>query len=112
MKLVFVYTLLLLMVVLQSFSPIVSATETHQVDAVHLQTEHSHQNDTSLLLSENDEHDIKDCHHCGHCSGIHLSWLSVKEPATQNFTPASKLSFQLASAISTFIEPALRPPIV
>ncbi len=100
-----------MMVALQSFSPIVSATQTHQVDAAHLQTEHSHQNDTQLLGSDNSEHDIKDCHHCGHCSGSHLSWLMLKETLEQIPSTTSNPLFLIVTSPIAFIEPTLRPPI-
>lgn len=83
--------ILVLSIVLQSFSAIASVTsEDHQVDIEHLQIQHDHADDRNILKESADKepHDIKDCHHCGHCSGSHLSWILVS-----NLNSTAKLHF-------------------
>ncbi len=106
--------LLVVSIVLQSLTAVVSATsENHQIEIEHLQTQHDHNDDFSLLTeSAGDEHhDIKDCHHCGHCSGSHLSWILIN-----NLNNSTKL-FNINNTpyqfdqTKAFLEAILRPPI-
>lgn len=100
---------LILMIVLQSFSTIAETSKTHQLDVQHLQTEHSHSDDASNSVAN--EHDTQDCHHCGHCSGSHLVWIFVKDVSS----PLHLMSFDKTPYLNTtqkeFSEATLRPPI-
>ena len=72
--------LLVVSIVLQSLTAVVSATpENHQIDIEHLQIQHDHADDRNVSNDNvgDEQHNEKDCHHCGHCSGSHLSWILV-----------------------------------
>ncbi len=101
------------MVVLQSLSAIAGASETHQLDIQHLQTEHSHSDDANLVTegSGTDNHNTQDCHHCGHCSGAHLAWIIAKDlPSGIDRKYVDKTPYQNTTE-KEFIEATLRPPI-
>jgi len=106
--------LLVISIVLQSITGVVSATPgNHQIDIEHLQTQHNHQNDINLDdISKDDQgHDVKDCHHCGHCSGSHLSWISVHSlSSTLHFLNTNKTPYQFDQT-KEFLDAILRPPI-
>ena len=104
---------LIIVIVLQSFSAIADASETHQLDVNHLQTEHSHSDDVNVStdISSTTEHDIEDCHHCGHCSGSHLAWILVKDVSNLiNLMSFEKTPYPFTTQ-KEFIEATLRPPI-
>ena len=99
---------------LQSLITVASATsQSHQIDIEHLQTQHDHNNDSTAFNnnSDDDEHDVNDCHHCGHCSGSHFSWIlishinSITKPFNINNTP---YKFDQSKE---FLDAILRPPI-
>jgi len=104
---------LIIMIVLQSFSAIAESSETHQLDVQHLQTEHSHADDGNIIKDNgsSNEHNTQDCHHCGHCSGSHLVWILEKDVSS----PINLMSFDKTPYLNTtqkeFIEATLRPPI-
>lgn len=101
------------MIVLQSFTAIASSFDTHQLDIEHIQTEHSHADDSKILSDKDisDEHNVEDCHHCGHCSGGHLSWILVKNHSnTLNLTTSILIPYP-ENTPNGFIEATLRPPI-
>lgn len=77
--------LLVVSIVLQSLTAVVSATpENHQIDIEHLQIQHDHADDRNVSNDNvgDEQHNEKDCHHCGHCSGSHLSWILVSNSNT------------------------------
>lgn len=104
--------LLLVSIVLQSFTAASSTFDFHQVDIEHLQTVHDHASDNQITEDLGlDEHNIEDCHHCGHCSGSHLCWIGGKPEATDlaimhhhNFQKLTTIPFHISSGI-------YRPPI-
>lgn len=115
MKALVVNMLVVLSIILQSIAPVVSATESHQVDVEHLKTEHSHEQDlTKFEINNNealDNHEISDCHHCGHCSGSHLSWVFWKNVISPLATASSSADSFLSPPPRARKEPTLRPPI-
>jgi len=106
--------ILVLSIVLQSFSSIASVTsEDHQVDIEHLQIQHDHADDRNILKESADKepHDIKDCHHCGHCSGSHLSWILVSNSnITSKVYNTYKIPYQSVQT-KEILDAILRPPI-
>lgn len=106
--------LLVVSIVLQSLTAVVSATpENHQIDIEHLQTQHDHADDRNVLNDNTDDeqHDVKDCHHCGHCCGSHLSWILVSNSNVDGkLNIINKTPYQIDQT-STFLEAILRPPI-
>ena len=106
--------LLVVSIVLQSLTAVVSATsENHQIDIEHLQTQHDHADDRNALNDNTDDeqHDVKDCHHCGHCSGSHLSWILIcNSNTTGKLNIINKTPYQV-SQTNTYLEAILRPPI-
>lgn len=106
--------LLVVSIVLQSLTAVASSTsENHQIDIEHLQTQHDHDDDRNVLNDNTDDeqHDVKDCHHCGHCSSSHLSLILVS-----NSNALSKLKIYIKTPYqfdqtSTFLEAIHRPPI-
>lgn len=106
--------LLLVSIVLQSLTAVVSATsQSHQLDIEHIQTQHDHKSDFhhSNDNLEEAEHDIKDCHHCGHCNGSHLSWIVINKSntATSPFE-LNKTPYQFVQS-KALLDAILRPPI-
>ncbi|QBY05914.1 hypothetical protein E2K93_16770 [Thalassotalea sp. HSM 43] len=106
--------LLVVSIVLQSFTTVVSATsQSHQVDVEHLQTQHDHQDDLNTFNdnTRDEHHDVNDCHHCGHCSGTHMSWILVNNLISDiklyNFNQPP-YQFSQTDEILSII---LRPPI-
>ncbi|WP_139158569.1 hypothetical protein [Pseudoalteromonas sp. JW3] len=89
-----------------------SATQTHQIDLEHLQTEHSHaeQYNAGEALYDEDGHNIKDCHHCGHCSGTHLSWYVTKPTCQLSFELTQGAYSQTPSHTVYRHEPQFKPP--
>jgi len=106
--------LLVLSIALQSFVAVANSDDNHQVDAQHIQTEHSHDLDNQEHLddSSEDAHSIKDCHHCGHCQGSHTQWLSSKKVylTTPEFIITDQY-FYTVHLDKSFIEELIRPPI-
>lgn len=104
---------LLCVIALQSLGTAVAAQSSHQVDSQHLQTEHSHDQDTrsSALQSDGDSHDISDCHHCGHCSGSHLTWLASHLSELNIAANGAQPWHLLAPPEQQRAEPNYRPPI-
>lgn len=107
--------LVVLSIVLQSLSATASITSVeHQMDIAHLQTEHSHQNDSKIFLQSalDESHDVKDCHHCGHCSGAHFTWLFVaNQPASLQDTFINEVVPYQVSHVNTVLDAIQRPPI-
>jgi hypothetical protein len=103
---------LVIMIVMQSFSAMAETSQTHQIDIEHLQTEHSHSEDANRLDNNTtDEHETQDCHHCGHCSGSHLVWILVKNVSNStNIMSYDKTPYP-CTAQKEFSETTLRPPI-
>ena len=106
--------LLVVSIVLQSLTAVVSATsENHQIDIEHLQTQHDHDDDRNVLNDNTDDeqHDVKDCHHCGHCSGSHLSWILVSNSNVDGkLNIINKTPYQFDQT-KAFLEAIHRPPI-
>lgn len=106
--------ILVLSIVLQSISSIASATsENHQFDVEHLQTQHDHKDDRNILNDSTDDepHDISDCHHCGHCSGSHLSWILVNNSnIAAKLFKTNHIPYQFDQT-KEFLDAILRPPI-
>ncbi|CCQ10132.1 hypothetical protein PALB_9970 [Pseudoalteromonas luteoviolacea B = ATCC 29581] len=104
-------TFLLCVFTLQSGALLASTEPKHVINSAHLQSEHNHANDTNPNFTQDDNHNINDCHHCGHCSGTHLSWV-----ADQGVMLAPKLiSLSVAKRnlahFKGYYAPLLRPPI-
>lgn len=105
--------LLIVSIVLQSLTAASATSENHQVDIEHLQTQHDHNDDSHLIDENTDEnhHDIKDCHHCGHCNGSHLSWVLVNNlNSNTKLFSITKTPYQFEHT-QTFLDAILRPPI-
>ena len=104
--------ILVISIVIQSFTAIAAPSNDHQLDIQHIQSEHNHSDDLQLNNSSviQQEHNISDCHHCGHCTGTHLSWILVKSV----ITPISAVNIQFIpyqnSAYSEVFEASFRPP--
>lgn len=113
MRTLFVNILVVLSIVLQSIAPVVSATESHQVDVAHLKTEHSHDQDFVQVQNTQDagDHEISDCHHCGHCSGSHLSWVFLKNVINPWASTSTNPELFLSPPPIARKEATLRPPI-
>jgi len=106
--------IIVLSIALQSFVTVASSNENHQVDAQHLQTEHSHDTDHQALeqKSSESEHNVNDCHHCGHCQGSHTQWLSTTKSSSIMSKPLiPNQYFYLINIDKSFIEQPIRPPI-
>ena len=126
MKKIWLSLLIVLSIALQSFVAVADSNKSHQVDAQHLQTEHSHSTDNHTdSHAENSadnhaladttgesEHHIEDCHHCGHCQGSHSQWLTAKkaQQLTAKFLVSNQY-FYLIQQNKSFIEELIRPPI-
>ena len=111
-----------IVIVLQSLAFAASAQPSHQIDGEHLQSQHSHQQDSQLLrgkvkvshpvaTADEEQHDISDCHHCGHCSGSHLSWLSTQPPGLALIFFANALASGPKLDLIEIVSPTYRPPI-
>lgn len=114
MKNTWISLIIVLSIALQSFVAVANSGDNHQVDAQHLQTEHSHELDNSDVFDElaNDEHSIKDCHHCGHCQGSHTPWFVSKHNShsAPEFHVFNQY-FYHPHLDKSFIEELIRPPI-
>lgn len=106
--------LIVLSVALQSLVAVANSDNDHQLDAQHIQTEHSHELDFTELASDTSEseHNVKDCHHCGHCQGSHNQWLFSKSTicVTEKFIISNQYHY-LAHTDKSVIEQLIRPPI-
>jgi len=114
MKIIWISLTIVLSIALQSFVAVADSDKSHQVDATHLQTEHSHDADNvnASEHSTESEHSIEDCHHCGHCQGSHTQWLTSKK--TLQLTPKHLFPGEylyLTHLEKSFIEELIRPPI-
>lgn len=114
MKFFWISFLLILSIVLQSFVAVANTNETHQLDAQHIQSEHSHDVDHIALSTDSadDDHYIKDCHHCGHCQGSHSPWFTAKKSyqVTTNLLVLNQY-YYLQGKEKSVIEALMRPPI-
>ncbi|GGZ84445.1 DUF2946 domain-containing protein [Paraglaciecola chathamensis] len=115
MKNTWISLLVVLSIALQSFASVANSNESHQIDSLHIQTEHSHDSDDIELFDESSdtEHNIKDCHHCGHCQGTHTQWVARNKSTLQ--TPKLIITNQYFYADHVdkiFTEEPIRPPIV
>jgi ABC-type nickel/cobalt efflux system permease component RcnA len=114
MKSLFISLLIVLSIALQSFVAVAESGNNHQVNAKHLQTEHSHKLDKNTVtdISNENGHNIEDCHHCGHCQGSHAQWLtSKKSPQLTSKLLVINQYFYLTQLNKSFIEELIRPPI-
>ena len=106
--------LLILSIALQSLTTVASATsQIHLIDIEHLQTQHDHKSDLESLDGDSDEegHEIKDCHHCGHCSGSHFSWVLVNNiNSSTKLLTINNIPYQFEQT-KEFLDATLRPPI-
>ncbi|MBA6372926.1 DUF2946 domain-containing protein [Colwellia sp. BRX8-4] len=114
MKNIWLGFLIVLSIALQSFVAVANSDNNHQLDAQHLQTEHSHEvdNQARLNATSDTEHNVKDCHHCGHCQGSHSQWfLTKKLTSTVTKLLIPNQYFYLIDININFIEQLIRPPI-
>ncbi|WP_284242733.1 DUF2946 domain-containing protein [Thalassotalea insulae] len=101
-----------IVIVLQSFTVVSVAKQSHQIDAQHMQTEHSHQLDKLMAQASSDRiHDVQDCHHCGHCHGAHIQWVLSKSDVVSANGLASNSFLYRSVSNKEFIEELIRPPI-
>ncbi|MBC3764318.1 hypothetical protein [Neptunicella marina] len=102
--------------VVQSCIAVANASLPHQLDKTHLQTVHSHQQDSTpqsdIADGYNSQHNIQDCHHCGHCQGNHAN-SAILVSATLNSSPIKQgKSPGFSQFIPEYIpDNLLRPPI-
>jgi len=106
--------LLVVAIVLQSFSAVANVEPEHRMESQHLSSQHDHQaEDSELFQSETEsEHSIKDCHHCGHCQGAHAQWEFVKKAnqASTSFFIANQFDY-LEQFVPMLVDEFNRPPI-
>ncbi|WP_063371773.1 hypothetical protein [Pseudoalteromonas luteoviolacea] len=106
--------ILMMVIALQSVSSVASLFELHQVDAMHLQSNHAHQHDeqvtTTVKLDEHG-HAIQDCHHCGHCTGSHTSWVNTDGVNNTTFNTSNPIFCVPDRQVRKRIESTFRPPI-
>lgn len=114
MKKTWLSFLIVLSIALQSFVAVANSGDNHQLNAQHLQTEHSHEVDNQARLNTTStaEHNVKDCHHCGHCQGSHSQWfLTNKSTSIVTKLLIPNQYFYLIDININFIEQLIRPPI-
>ena len=70
--------LLIISIVLQSFTAVSATVEFHQLSEDHVHISHDIKYESSASIDNEREHDLGDCHEFGHCSGNHTSWILVR----------------------------------
>lgn len=110
--------IMIMLILLQSFSAVAKFADIHIFDTQHIKTEHIHALDDHLSserlaqTAEKEQHNHADCHHCGHCNGSHVQFVAhINITANLNFKSRHKFDY-LKRVIEAPLSRLLRPPKV
>ncbi|EWH10583.1 hypothetical protein DS2_07118 [Catenovulum agarivorans DS-2] len=108
--------IMILLILLQSFSAVAKLADIHVFDSEHIKTEHIHALDDhpasaqSTQTGENGQHNHADCHHCGHCNGSHVQFAALIYICKNLHFKINHFFDYLKIVIEAPISQLLRPP--
>ena len=109
--------IMIVLILLQSFSAVAKVADVHIVDSEHIKTEHVHALDDHISSekliqssADNDQHNPADCHHCGHCNGSHVQFATHVYISRDIDFKSSQVFYYLKVVIEAPPSRLLRPP--
>jgi len=109
--------IMIMLILLQSFSAVAKVADIHIVDSEHIKTEHVHALDDHIpseqltqASADNDQHNPADCHHCGHCNGSHVQFATHNYISRNLDFKSSQIFDYLKVVIEAPLSRLLRPP--
>lgn len=109
--------IMIVLILLQSFSAVAKIANVHIVDSEHIKTEHVHALDDHIsseqlaqASTDDDQHNPADCHHCGHCNGSHVQFATHIYISRNLDFKSSQLFDYLKVVIEAPPSRLLRPP--